>query len=185
MLFLEPEVSEYVRGLETSSHSICPFDDQEFRNQVFVEYVRGAIERNQAITHVSNDVPRDKHLISECFPKKKIDGQIRILPVEAAYDLSGFSFDKMLKFWEEQRVDALRHGFVGLHGSADVEAVLSQGYSSEMLKGEDTVGRVIAAEGLMFLCFYRVSALPRPESLLGLFSAHGHVIFPGLAGRLY
>ena len=103
----------------------------------------------------------------------------------AVQDVYGKSLhvEKAVDFWRRETESALSRGFSGLAESADGTSVLSE----DLLRFEATLGRELRIDSMTALCLYdaRRFDLGSENLLLKLLSTHGHVIFPGVAGRMY
>lgn len=181
---MDEAVLDYVRGLPGGSHAFCPFDSPISRDQVFVEYVRGAVERNLRVVHLSDDVARDLRLISENEIRETVPGQVNVVPIEEAYNPATYSPQMALEFWTNQSKKAENAGFAGLRGSADDTILARWGLFSKLIESERVFGRTMFSENFTVLCMYDAGALELGTVLTDLLAAHRHVIFPGLAMSL-
>lgn len=180
---MDAAVLDYVRELHGGSHVLHPFDDPKSRDQVFVEFVRGAIQKDLAVVHLSDDVERDRRLVSELGILEKPSKQIRIIPIGDAYKPATYTRQVPLEFWMKELKQTEAAGFAGLRGSVDDTILDRWGLFPELVEAERIFGRTIASN-ITVLCMYDANVLNLEQFLKPLLSAHGHVIFPGFATSL-
>jgi len=179
---LETGPLNYLGGLPATAHALLPFEDTSSRDQAVLRYAREAINKNKAVIHLCNDPDRDRQLILQSDVKLQRPDQVRVMAVQEVYS-EPLNVTKTIDFWRREADSAMDRGFSGLAESADGTSVLSEG----LLEFETALGRTLSIKHATALCLYDARRLNggSGDLLIRLLAMHGHVIFPGLAGRLY
>ena len=179
---LSDDVLDYLSRLPESAHVLLPFENTAARDQALLRYIREAISQNKMVIHLCENPERDKEQVLGSDMKSGRPNQLRITAVRDIYT-TPLSVQRAVGFWRSETEIALKQGFSGLAESADGTSVLSE----DLMKFEEAVGRSLSIKSMTALCLYDARRfVGRNESLLiRLLSLHGHVIFPGIAGRMY
>jgi len=179
---ISPNVCEYIEALQLGSHAIFCYDIKEEVVQVFNSYLKGGIDRNEALRLMTptREVYSDFLQGAGVDPKLlERDGRLHFLAMRELFaDKGPLNIHRVLQFMQKLAQEDRDGGFKGTRVISLSEYYLEYTSPSDLLQFEREIGRDSNLP-LTVTCTYDGRKLLKRglgELLLSLFQHHGRII---------